>query len=85
MFFWGDKLSKSTLQRWIRIARGEINIEYFTLKDLRSTFAINSYNNGFEIENIQNHMGYIGFYSAIEYFSLINFNQRFEMMNKTAS
>ncbi len=82
----GGKLSKSTIQRWIRRTRSELlNIEKFTLKDLRHTFAINTYNDGIEFENLQNYMGYIGLYSAIEYFSLINFNQRFEMMNRNAS
>ena len=72
----GGKLSKSTLQKMIRDARNELNLENVTLKNMRHTLLANLQENKVEIKKIQEYLGFHGLsFSLINIYSEIEMNQ----------
>ena len=72
----GGKLSKSTLQKMIRDARNELNLENVTLKNMRHSLLANLQENKVEIKKIQEYLGFHGLsFSLINIYSEIEMNQ----------
>ncbi len=78
----GENYAPSTLQNFIKIERENLKLDQFCLKDLRHSFAIKSLNEGIDLEEFQQYLGFTNINSIFEYNSFINSNQRNENLNK---